>query len=300
MPLSVVTPAPTRRLTRKEHVTAEIGVADPILLDRLIDAASAAIENLCGVVFARESVTELVPGFGDTRLQLQRRPIVAVTAVVFDGEVITDYSIDDREEGTLYRRAGWAWTAQVAPGLTGPQRWPGFGSPLPNSEEARFSVSHVSGYILPEQDLESVRTVSAALADNSFNDLANGFPALLKAGDLIEVAGFQLAPNNGRFLVTGTPTASKIQVSATLATEPVGEFLTHLKFRAHADCRRRFDDVEKACIETVKSWWLERAKDPGVAEKQVGSLRIRYGDVALPVPAICVGLLRPWMSARAA
>lgn len=301
--LSVTTPAPTRRLTRLEHVTGEIGSADAATIARLIDHASAAIENYCGgLPFARELVVESVPGYGGLELGLSRTPITVVDSVLFDSEVVTDYVIGNRDEGMLYRQAGWSWTDQVALGLAGRQRWPGRGSPLPRGEEPRFAVTYLGGYIVPEQNREGVATVSVDGADDSFNDTAALFPSLLRAGDVVVASGFGVSANNGRFVVAGVPTASKIPVSAALATESasVGRTLT---FEPPGGCRP-FLDVEKACIETVKAWWFERASNPNVTEKQVGGLRISHGGgPAAPslrvdyqgLPAICVGLLRPWI-----
>jgi len=295
--LSVTTPAPTRRLTRLEHVTGEIGAAEAATIARLIDDASAAVENYCGgVPFARELVVESVPGFGSLHLGLSRTPLAAVDSVLFDSEVVTDYVIDDRDEGTLYRQAGWYWTAQVALGLAGRQRWPGRGSPQPQAEEPRFTVTYPGGYILPEQNREAVATVSVDGPDDSFNDSAVLFPALLRAGDVVAASGFNNAANNGRFIVTGTPTAGKIQVAATLTTETAAASRS-ITFEPPMGCRP-FLDVEKACIEAVKAWWFQRGQNPNVVEKQVGSLRIRQGEGAGPdyqgLPAVCVGLLRPW------
>ncbi len=298
MSLTVTTPAQARRLTRREHVTAEVGSADPALLDRLIDAATSAIESYCHRRFGREAVSELVPGWDALELQLSRTPLIAVTSVLFDTEPITDWSIESRDEGTLYRRLGWGWTTQRDAGLTGRQRWPGFGAPLPRREEPRFTVSYVGGHILPEQNLEGVTSrITVSAVDDSFNDSGNGFPALLRAGDVVVTSGFTAPEDNGRFLVTGTPTPSKIQVSASLATETPAGPIT-VSFEPPAECRP-LGDVEKACIEAVKAWYLTRSQASSVVERQVGGLRVRYSEtddaLMLGLPPICVGLLRPWV-----
>lgn len=68
-------------------------------------------------------------------------------------------------------------------------------------------------------------TISAADADNSFNDSGAGFPAVVK-GQWIKVSGFTTAANNGYFQVASAPTASKIIVTATLVTESAGDSVT--------------------------------------------------------------------------
>lgn len=67
-------------------------------------------------------------------------------------------------------------------------------------------------------------TISAANADNSFNDSGSGFPAFV-AGHWIKVEGFTEAANNGYFQVVSAA-AGKIVVGATLVTETAGDSVT--------------------------------------------------------------------------
>jgi hypothetical protein len=301
--LSVTTIAPTRRLTTVENVKAELGItggADDLNLARFVEHASAVIEGHCRVVFARERVTELLPGYGDIHLMLSRTPIISIASVLQDGAAITDWSIADREEGSVYRRVGWAWSVQHAAGLAGRQRWPGFGIPLAGREEPTYTFDYIGGYLLPGQDLVDKITLSAAAADNSFNDTANGFPALLAAGDVVEASGFGQGANNGRFLVSGTPTAGKIQVAGALVNESAGQAVT-VRFRNRADGRRSFGSVERAAIVAVKTWHLNRKQAADVVERQIGSARVRYSEAdqltTLALPGEAVGLLAPFVRA---
>jgi hypothetical protein len=302
MALSVITIAQHDRLARRESVKAELGLTavdalTDALVDSLLDHSSAGIRRHCRRPFARETYSETLPGYGDVHLQLSRTPIVVVTQVLSSADVIptTDYSIADAGEGTLYRQAGWQWSAQALYGLSGRQRWPGFGQPMPRSEEPTFTVAYTAGYILPPQRLLGAVSVSADGTDDSFNDSASGFPALLKAGDVIQTAGFANAANNGRFVVSGTPTAAKIVVSASLTTEAASPAVT-LTFPEPTGLPM---DVEKACIEEAKARYLRRSSDPDVVEKQAGPMRVRYGEPdAVSGAALCataVALLRPWV-----
>lgn len=299
MAITVSTTARSFRLTRKEYVKLLLGISastDDELLDALIDGASAAIRSYCNREFVRQAYTETLSGFGGIHLMLERTPIVTVSAVSRNGDVVTDYSIAKRDAGWLYRQAGWLWDVQVWPGLSGGGGFLDFGSPLPRQEEPLVSVDYVAGYISPAEDIVDATTISAAAADNSFNDSAAGFPALLKAGDIVEASDFTNAANNGRFEVTGTPTASKIQVTASLTLEAAGSARS-LRFRGHKDARS-FQDVEKAAFECVKSWYYGRRDDSRVIEKQLGPARVRYseqdGDDER-LPPQCVGLLQPWV-----
>lgn len=300
MSLSTTTIAATTRLTTVAMVESLIGAtSDDSLLADLIDQASAAVVGYCHRPFAREVYSESLPGFGDIRLQLARTPVLAVSSIVDqDGNVITDYSIADAERGWLYRRGGWSWSVQAYAGLSGGGGFMDFGSPLARQEEPHYTVAYTAGYLLPGTNLVGVSTIAAAAADNSFNDSASGFSTQLRAGDVIEASGFTNAANNGRFVVTGTPTAAKITVSAALTTEAAGSARTVKLQTLPAD-------VEKACIEAVKAWYLERRDNSNVEEKQVGPMRVRYGargggtifSDPQGLPSICVGLLRPWVRA---
>lgn len=301
MPLSVTTAAQTTRLTTVPTVQAELGLdpgTDEAAIRGLIDAYSAAIVSYCHRPFAREALTETCGGYGGIRLQLARTPIVALGDVYRETDLITDATIQDADRGWLYRRLGWAWTTQVWPGLAMSGAFLDLGTPLPRQEEPQYSVTYTAGYILPEQN-RCCGTISAASADNSFNDSAAGFPALLKAGDIVVAAGFTEGANSGRHIVTGTPTTSKIIVSSTLTLEAAGANRT-LKFDPPAHCRP-FADVERACIEAVKAGYLQQRDDPTIIEKQAGPMRLRYSEqqdvLGLGLPAVCVGLLRPWVRA---
>lgn len=291
MALSVTTIAPTVRYTTRQSVYDELGITtDGDLIDTLIDGASASIRSYCHRPFEREALTETLPGYGDIHLQLARTPIVTVSSVTISSTVVTDYSIADPGKGWLYRQNGWAWTSQTWPGLSGGGAWMDMGTPVPRAEEPTISVVYVAGYILPEQNIKGGVTVDAA--DDSFNSSAL-FPELLKAGDVIETAGFENQVNNSRFLVTGTPTTSKIIVSAALTTEATAPTSGQVK------CSSLPRDVQKAATEAVKAWYLTRRDDPSIVEKQAGPHRIRYSEqqdmLGLGLPSVCVGLLRPWV-----
>lgn len=296
MGLTVTTAAPTRILTTRAKVQAEVGIStDGTLIDALILAASSAIEVQCHrrtAPFARQAYVETIAGYDEIRLLLSATPLVVVSVLLQEGAAITDYTVDDAEAGMLYRRNRFAWTAQRLAGLGGRQEFPLLGTPIPRSEEPSYTATYVGGYLLPAQNVTGV-TISAAAGDNSFNDSASGFPALLQAGDTVVTSGFVTAANNGTFTVTGTPTRAKIPVTATLVTEAAAPTVT-------VTVSTLPPDLEKACIEAAKAWYQGRARDPEVIEEQVGDMSLRYrdgsaGPVGLPPLAAC--LIRPWLRA---
>jgi len=216
-----------------------------------------------------------------------------VASVLQDGSALTDYAIEDALAGMLQRRNQFFATAQLNPGLGGRQTFPSFGSPIPGAEERRFTVAYTAGYLVPEQNLAAKTTISAASADNSFNDTASGFPALLKAGDIITTSGFTDAANNGRFVVSGTPTTSKIPVTATLVTEAAGASVD-------VDVANLPADLEKAAVETVKAWYLDREKSAAVKRERIGATDTEYADplaIRTGLPVSAVGFLRAYTRA---
>lgn len=302
MGITVSTVAPTLDLTTVAAVKAELGgtfsAADDALLAILVKQMSSAIVAYTHRVFARETLTETLPGFGGIHLQLARTPVVEVTAVTDQNSaVITDYAVASADRGWLYRRLGWSWSAQSYGGLAAGGAWLDMGYPLPGQEEPHYSVAYTGGYILPSQYMAPT-TVSVDATDDSFNDSASGFPALLKAGDIVETSGFVNAVNNARHLVSSATTA-KIVTTSALTTEAAPGTATSIKFRPPS-AHRPFDDVEKACIEAVKSAWLTRTTDGNIVEKHAGPMGLRYSEGAgksVGLPATCVGLLRQWVRA---
>lgn len=289
MTLSTVTAARSRRLTTVRRVQDTLGLealTDPGLIESLVDASSAAIESYCHRPFARETYSETLPGYGDIHLILAATPIISISAVYFDSGILTDYSIADKDAGLLYRRAGWAWTAQRFFGLTGSGSFMDLGWPLSQQEEPTYRVDYTAGYLMPY----TASTISAASADNSINDSAGLLPAGAVAGDVITVSGFQNAANKASFTIGAAPTTSKwILTGGTLVTEAAGEVVTVTGLPA---------DLEKAAIEATKSYYQGRTADSTVVEKAAGPMRLRYsegGSMDVGIPPMCVGLLRPWV-----
>lgn len=309
MTLSVSTIARDTRLTTVAAVQAELGIStDRDLLDSLIASASAAISAYCHRPFAREAYAETLPGYGDLRAQLARTPVIAVASVTLFGQVVTDYVIEDANRGWLsarsfsgtgqtWARSAWPWSAQTYAGLSGDGAYLNRGQPMDRQEEPVIAVAYTAGYILPSATVLAA-TISAAAADNSFNDSGSGFPSNLVAGDVVEVSGFATPANNGRFLVVSATTA-KIVISGTLTLEAATPGVM-VKFRPPAHVRA-FDDVEKAAIETVKAWFQGRTDDSSIVEKSAGPMRLRYSETrsseGSALPPVCVGLLRPWVRA---
>lgn len=304
--LTVTTPAPTRRLTSVAAVTAELDTslttAQQAIMASIIDGVTSAIEAFCEAPsFAREVITETLKGYGEPTVDLTRRPVVSITTMTIDSDLITDFEIEDADAGRIYRKAGFDWTVQNRFSLTGRQTWPSMGHPMPGTEEPNIGAIYAGGYILPEQFLVSVATVSVVASDQSFNGPAGSFPALLKAGDLLIASGFSTASNNGRFVVAATPapTTAKVVITGSVLVDETAAAGRTIKFDAPANCRSFFG-LERAAIIAARAAWLTRADDPDVIERQVAQLRTRKSEGAnenplLALPGEAIGYLRPWI-----
>lgn len=271
-----------------------VGTNSDIVLNDAIRTASDAVERYCARTFTRQIYTETVPGFGGLYYDTHEAPIVILASTTLNGDTITDVSIQDRENGILYRQAGFTWTAQRFPGLVGTGRWLQGGSPIPMHEEPSWVFKYTGGYIVPSWNQLSIGSISVATAtgDDSFDDGDSGFPPLLKADDVIETSGFSNEANNGRFIVTGTPTTAKITVSADLATE------TTATGRDMRVATLPYD-VEQGVVETVKALFGERALDSNLVQRTAGPLSLRYSETKaneqLGIPPAALGYLKPWV-----
>lgn len=144
MGVQITVPAESTGLTTTAAVKAALGVAstrfDPDL-ERLILAATSAIEAYCGHTFAKQTYLEDVAGSNHPMLMLTNTPIVSVTSIVCDSEPVTDFEISDAGAGVLYREVGWAAKA-----------WVGWGTEafvVPGTEVLNFHVTYEAGFVTP-------------------------------------------------------------------------------------------------------------------------------------------------------
>lgn len=111
--------------------------------DDLINGASESIMQYCDRDFARTvGKIEKLAGFDGNWLFLALNPVESVAQVLFDGVLVaaSEYVLDAKA-GSLYRLAGWAWTAGVANAIEP------FG--VPGSEQKAIEVTYTGGYAMP-------------------------------------------------------------------------------------------------------------------------------------------------------
>ena len=128
--------------TVKEALGISAGTYDA-LLTRLILAATNAIEDYTGHIFAKQTYTETVAGSAHPVLLLTHVPIVGTPQVISDNSPITDFEVRDRDVGSLYRKVGWAISGWIGWGAE-PHR-------IQGTEDLNFSVVYEAGYVMPSE-----------------------------------------------------------------------------------------------------------------------------------------------------
>jgi uncharacterized phiE125 gp8 family phage protein len=185
MAVTVITAATTTRLTTVTAVKDALGITNEdqdALIARVIDGATAAIQNYTHRIYARQTYEETVQGHNHPMLMLSHSPIVSITSVMCDGDPITDYVVEDTDNATLYRQVGWAKKAWV-----GWEVEPAF---IPGTETTRYTVTYEAGYLLPGEDdrdlppnVEEAAIITAS--DWTSNSYHGGGPVKSKTvGDL--------------------------------------------------------------------------------------------------------------------
>jgi hypothetical protein len=162
MSLAVITDPATPLLTTVDRIKDELSITDTSsddVLYQILRRASDAITRECGrPAFGVAQYQETLKGSGSQTLGLTCVPVLAVSQVLQDQEVISPWSpgtnegylIDDAEAGALFRPEGWGQTV-----ATLSWGWEAYGSRyiLPGGTNTlRYTVTYWAGYLLPPQD----------------------------------------------------------------------------------------------------------------------------------------------------
>ena len=144
MSITVTTPATETKLTTVAACRAHESIdddANPATIERMIRAASRAIEKYCGRTFARQTYEERIDGNMSRELLLRNSPIIGIPTVLCDSSPVVDFEVGDAAAGILYRTAGWQ--------STGVSLWFAENTFLPDVNGTRYTVSYEAGYLLP-------------------------------------------------------------------------------------------------------------------------------------------------------
>jgi hypothetical protein len=141
---SVTTAATNKRLVQVATIKTLLGITSTehdTTLAEIADRASDAIISHCDREFALQTYTETLSGDGSNFLVLRHSPLQSVTSVALRGDTATDFSIDDKEDGILFRELGWQWTIGLSKSLGE--------APQPGAELNKWTVIYVAGYDMP-------------------------------------------------------------------------------------------------------------------------------------------------------
>lgn len=144
-----------RALCTLADLKTELGISggtEDTRLERLIEVATRAIEKYCGVdsFHYEEARVDDIPGHGTPILQTPKTPIIEIDSIVWDpddaNETITAtlYSVDNEEQGRIYREGGWRWTAAVSEFLVS--------TFMPGTEQSLYRVTYDCGWVTQNQE----------------------------------------------------------------------------------------------------------------------------------------------------
>jgi len=243
-PVTVLTTAPTRRLTTLAAVKATLSITgtdrDAALL-AAIETASEAIENEVGPL-AREEIRERFAGYGNADITLSRGPIESLLGVTYCGDPVDGVSISGGRSENLTLPGGWTWTAGVS-GLAG--------DPQPGTETLDFEALVWVGYLVPDQVVTWESGLDVAADSWVRSSRANTLRFYTEEGGT--TGGFEpVWPAAGSSVVDGT---------VSWVAYPARELP-----RA----------IQEACLEEVCARVLRVRREVGVTEYEADGARIRY------------------------
>jgi hypothetical protein len=145
--ITVKTAASRRQLADLEDVKEELRIQGnnyDNLLSRMIDDASAAIEEYCDRIFASQTYVETLPGSGGVNLSLYHFPITSITSIKENGTVLDSsyYVLQEPEAGIVFREAGWGWSGMWETAVI-------TSHPVQNTMKYVYEVEYVAGFGLP-------------------------------------------------------------------------------------------------------------------------------------------------------
>lgn len=124
-----------------------MGRTAPATAQQLLEAASDAwVSETEREWHYTEDIVEHVPGFGTGKLHVSRAPLVGVSELLFDGQVISSdlYRVDS-DSGAIIRTDGllWRWTARATTDITKDK--------VAGTERALYKVTYDGGYVTRAQ-----------------------------------------------------------------------------------------------------------------------------------------------------
>lgn len=270
--IAIVTPARHIALTTLAQVKGDLELTDvnPVrdawLEDRIDDASRAIAEELDRPL-VRQEVSEKFGGLGRTEIVLEMTPLAQLTALVHRDNGPVDLALEvgletikitDADAGLLWREIGWPDDSPVRVWLQ-PET-------VPQRGREPWTAQYLGGWLTRPDD---ILASGVDVAGQAFTLPAGNVTPLVAPGDVISTRGFSEPENNGRFVVTAR-TALAISVDADLAAETAGADAT-------IAVRNLPSELERLTVESVKTWYHARRRDPTIAAERLGDWSATYG-----------------------
>jgi hypothetical protein len=126
-----------------------LSAAEQTEIGKIISRVSRQITQFCQREFARQVLTETLPGYGGVILQVgetqqnKTLPLISIDMAKYKDDTVdaTTYTIADAGAGQIYRQQGWLSTQQAQVYIVA--------TPLPDQHEQSYTLEYTAGYILP-------------------------------------------------------------------------------------------------------------------------------------------------------
>lgn len=266
--ITIVTPARYIALTTLAQVKGDLELTDvnatrDAWLEGRIEDASRAISEELDRPLVRQEVSEKFGGLGRTEIVLEMTPIAQLTELVHRDNGPVDLALEtiqitDADAGLVWREIGWPDDSPVRVWLQ-PET-------VPQQGRRPWTMKYLGGWLTRNDD---VLASGVDVAGQVFTLPSGSVTPLVAPGDVISTRGFSESANNGRFVVTAR-TELSISVDADLAAETAGA-------AAVIAVRNLPSELERLTIETVKSWYHARRRDPSIVGERLGDWSATYG-----------------------
>lgn len=253
------------------------GGTDDALIEQLIAEASDALETFTGRSFAYSpAVTEKLATKGGPKILVKATPLLSVASIALvegDSSVTLDpseYGVEDKDIGTIYRSAGWPSSAQLQDGLN-------FDRDLqPGTERKNCTVVYECGYVTPAQ----VAAASAGAWPGAAQGVTYGRLAK-PAAHPTHVWEAVVAGNTGG--VEPAWPADPVR-GQTLVDSGVTWAFTGI-FAAVGLGRTLPSDLERASVITAVAFYRGDNRNKNIKSETVGRASRTYVDGELPAEA---------------
>ena len=290
MTITIQAAATSRDLTTLANLKEELGLEPSDLeeesrLGKLITRTSVEIESFTQRAFAKEEVSETLPGTDRLRLSLSRVPVISVTSVTLDGSAFAaaNYSLEDRAAGFLFNNKTWASKLVLASGTIARTRSPQRGEHI-------WAVRYHGGYYLPSFSNLTAAITGATQADPVVITASSHSRA---TGDQVRITGIVgMTELNGQDFVITVINANSYSLDGEDGT-------SHTAYGSAGTWTvtpQLPGDLEQITIDLIRARRAMQSRDPTVKQERLGDWSATYEVGASGLPVGIEKRLMPYMS----